>query len=326
MEGSPHSKSRALACQLGRECVNIAGLSGIGKKGLLSAAKLLSQEPLKYRSASLDLLETILLKMNGDFQRLVRICGTNLSNKARQQLEDIWKKHEKTLEFPTKNFPAGPQGHRPILGNQKEAHSFATDEFVEELPKLSLRDNLKKMAKPTGSSGRLETSSDDLVDGTPFSLSLAGLKNTVALGDPEPALDSTSNPDKSSLEQEENGNSGAAALLRARLLKIRERSKFEEPTNERFEGDISRKDVVDEPHPILNFDSKMDCIRLLLAQPPPISDNEPAVEDCLAVLRLLHAGMSGQHNPALGLDAEGYQALRRFISDHSNKVVDHLTR
>jgi hypothetical protein len=329
MEGSPHTKSRALACQICRECVEKAGLSGIGKKGLLSAAKLLSQEPLKYRSASLDLLETILLKMNGDFQRLVRICGTNLSDKARQQLEDIWKKHEKTLDY-SKNLSVATQVNRPISGNKKDTHSFGSripstaDEFFEELPKLSLRENLKDIAKPN--SRRLETTSDESVNGTPFSFSLAGFKHAAAPGDPEPALDRTSNPSKSSLEQEDNGNSGAAALLRARLLKIRERSKFEETSCDRYEGDISGMDVAEIQQPIEYFESKMECIRTLLAQPAPLSDNEPIVEDCVAALRILHAGMSGQHHPALGLEEAGYQALRQFISDNANDIVDHLTR
>merc|ERR1711957_257267 len=84
MERSAHGKARAMACQECAVCVEKVGLSGIGKKGVLIAAKSLSEETLsENRNLCIDLMVLVLARMNGDIQRLVRICGSNLSDKAR---------------------------------------------------------------------------------------------------------------------------------------------------------------------------------------------------------------------------------------------------
>jgi hypothetical protein len=82
-----------MACKECCVCVESLGLSGIGKKGVLVAAKSLSEEKLpENRNGLLDLMELILPRMNGDMQRFVRICGPNLSDKARVLIEERLKK------------------------------------------------------------------------------------------------------------------------------------------------------------------------------------------------------------------------------------------
>ena len=44
IERSPHAKARALACQICHDCVVNTGLNGCGKRGVIAAAKLLSEE------------------------------------------------------------------------------------------------------------------------------------------------------------------------------------------------------------------------------------------------------------------------------------------
>lgn len=93
IERASHAKARVLACRDCIRCVDQLGLSGIGKKGVLVAAKALSDETLpENRSACLDLMEAVLARMNGDIQRLARICGSNLSDKARRQVEERWNR------------------------------------------------------------------------------------------------------------------------------------------------------------------------------------------------------------------------------------------
>jgi hypothetical protein len=44
IERSPHAKARALACQICHDCIETIGLNGCGKKGVVAAAKLFSEE------------------------------------------------------------------------------------------------------------------------------------------------------------------------------------------------------------------------------------------------------------------------------------------
>jgi hypothetical protein len=93
IEGSSHAKARVMACKECSVCVEKIGLSGIGKKGVLVAAKSFSEEKFtENRNALLDLLELLLSRMNGDMQRFVRICGPSLSEKARNLIEERLKK------------------------------------------------------------------------------------------------------------------------------------------------------------------------------------------------------------------------------------------
>ena len=93
MEGSSHPKARLLAYQEGHACVEMIGLSGIGKRGVLAAAKQLSVEKVQEnKHAALDLLALILSKMNGDMNRFSRICGASLTPKSRSMIEERMKK------------------------------------------------------------------------------------------------------------------------------------------------------------------------------------------------------------------------------------------
>lgn len=44
IERSPHAKARGLACQICHECILLVGLNGCGKRGVIAAAKALSEE------------------------------------------------------------------------------------------------------------------------------------------------------------------------------------------------------------------------------------------------------------------------------------------
>lgn len=78
-----------------KTCIEIVGLNAIGKKGIIIVAKSLSAETLaENRAASLDIIEVVLKRMNGDVQKLFRVCGkSNISNKARDLVEERWAKH-----------------------------------------------------------------------------------------------------------------------------------------------------------------------------------------------------------------------------------------
>jgi hypothetical protein len=289
IEGSHHPKARLMACKQCRECVEKIGLSGIGKKGVLVAAKALSEEKLQEnRTALLDLVELLLAKMNGDMQRFTRICGSSLSEKARSLLEERVKKGGKdgVSHSSRSGIPAGPSasesGRRAsrLLNQTKATPSKQTDlgarstpkpppakynsdndsvsssAFRDELPALDLRAGLRDT--PSGHSGipRPSVSSSirptsqlhtDPIPSTLLSPTEADLEESAGLalddsyshGADETAerlsakanLFATSSAFQPSAPTttECSGPSasdslGAAASLRARLMKLRDRN------------------------------------------------------------------------------------------------------
>ena len=95
VEKSGTPKTRCLAMRECRTSIDYVGLNAIGKKGIILVAKSLSAESLaENRIASLDIFEAVLKRMNGDIQKLFRVCGkSNISRKARDLVEERWAKH-----------------------------------------------------------------------------------------------------------------------------------------------------------------------------------------------------------------------------------------
>jgi len=90
-----------------QSCVNICGLGGIGKRGIQITAKSLSDESIaENRAAFLDLIETVIAKMNGDIQKYFRVCGTSaLSDKAKEHIRERWSRHVKASGATNANAP-----------------------------------------------------------------------------------------------------------------------------------------------------------------------------------------------------------------------------
>ena len=96
IEASSHPKATLLATKECYGCVDKIGLSGIGKRGVIATAKALSEAKLiDNRTALLELMALVLSRMNGDMQRLTRICGSALSTKARDLIDEKVKKLDK---------------------------------------------------------------------------------------------------------------------------------------------------------------------------------------------------------------------------------------
>ena len=196
IDRSSHAKARLLACQLCLSCVDKSGLQGIGKRGVVATAKLLSEETIpENRSAALDLAEMILLKMGGDIQLLVRICGTNLNDKARQMLEERWQKREVT-HIPSVSSN-GLQSRSSDLTSTHEKKSPR-----HELPALTLRTNLQSS----------RVASQNVPENTDSVFGIHAFSSTT----------SNEPPNANCADQQSFGD---AASLRARLLEIRQNSK-----------------------------------------------------------------------------------------------------
>lgn len=285
MERTSHAKARVLCYHTAINCLENGGLAALGKKGVVVAARLLSEETIpENRAAALDLLEVVLSKMNGDMQRLARICGPNLEDKARQLLEERCAK---------KDTPVHPKAHTSIPESPRD-----------KLPSFSLRE------------GPRETSSRYAAATSPPAA--AGGHLQVAAGN-EP----------SSSVAHGNATTGGAADLRARLMKIREKSTAygsvaeEALLHESLDGatGVSPSRDVETV-----FNTGLAYLNEIVLVDALLSEEDSRLLECIDVLKRFHAALSKQQSPSAGLSVEDLVNLRDVVADHLNDTMESLSR
>jgi hypothetical protein len=314
IERSAHAKARVMACQIGLDCVEKTGLAGIGKKGVTSAAKLLSEETIpENRAAALDLMEVILSKMNGEIQRLARICGPNLSEKAREMVEERWQKRPP----PPKQIIRAPltdsRERDKSISSQSEAPRDDRSEnagsqsvyYEDQLPALSLRPPSGR-EMPTAYS-RAREADQDSSRTDPFAFSLTARAAPVA-----------------------ESSFGTAASLRARLLKIREKSSGPEESSEELETAlveaIQDAELVEETSPEAEFEKGLESIKVLVSKNTPLAEEDVDLLVCIETLKKFHAALSKQQKGNFGLSVQAFSALRQLIVENLSATIEHLTR
>ena len=387
IERTHQAKTRLLALHECCACVEKIGLSGLGKKGLLVVAKTLSEEALpENRAAALDLMEAVLSKMDGDVEKLINICGTNyLSDKAKALIEERWKKHSdihpsSSLHFSKRDDKGRRRSQIPAMRTVKvdapelskrspspitikADHSSAGDEVLrDELPSLKLRfdeGGSTFSMKPTESSALLmgpfafsfeppQQSSRQFESVEIFVEATKGASYTNKL--PLASIDELPSNEKAPLSQTD-GTDGAAASLRARLLRIREKqrevrveskpavsmssfqpslsppdSPLTEPTvalQTRPEGAQSGDSYVvsDIPYSVLRA-----SLEELLHTKIPVPEADPRLVSCTGALKKYHAAISSQPTAATDLSHTDFVALKQSISDNIVETVEDLTR
>lgn len=320
IESSPHARAKAQACQTCIGCIEKTGLAGLGKKGVLATAKMLSQDTTTHRVAALDLLESILSKMNGDITRLVRICGPNLNDKARQLLEDRWYKNQ-ARDNSFSHVSNGSPGHRIQPGSPHKtiAMSFNREErprdIFDELPRLSLRGSGKEPTKP---SPRKKLSEE--ISGEPYVFNFSVTKSASPSNMDLDPVETSSETALSYFNSTETEPSGAAAALRARLLKIREKGNaFGIVDPDVAEADNMTRNFV-------TFDDAFDNIRKLLKQPTPASENDPHVLACIESLKLIHASLSTDMFSTVDMSDAQLSDLRHSLAQNVDDTIGLIRR
>ncbi|CAB9516410.1 Cytoskeleton-associated protein 5 [Seminavis robusta] len=409
-------KARVSACHDCCMCVEHLGLSGIGKKGVLVAAKALSDETLsENRSACLDLMELVLSRMNGDIQRLAKICGSSLSEKARRLIEERWQRRKTSgavvptrqtedmgnsarrssrIPTPQKNTPAdkGPLGRSsPAIPSHKSNFAGPSpQELQDELPALVLRHKTTPNPSPakdvvnanphtsignntnylstfnasTDSMGFNFSMSSGLVESEskpsrPFTPTLPTISSQHT-GIPTPTTTSHLQVPRYHGDRE---SVGAAASLRARLLKIREKSKnppeltfattptangtpvaaagTPEPKKTPIAEDAPAESPVGLPQPkaifsppqslpspdqSTEFELGMRCIAGLLDAPTPLSESSKELDEGIECMKKFHAALSKQQNVVVGMSSEDLSMMRQSISDNVDEMIERLAR
>jgi hypothetical protein len=330
-------------------------------------------------------MEAALLKMDGDVEKLASICGsTYLSDKAKALVEERWKKisvarpysslHASKNDDRTRRrsqIPSTrtvgrtdapePNNASPSPKSMKVVHySSGSASLRDELPSLNLRLNER------GSSFAMEPAEATTQSMGPFAFSFdprhhslrhyesvdssfdatAGAPYANVL--PGASLDAL--PSKNS-DPSSSHTDGAAASLRARLLKIRENkreSKVEwrpalstssfppalsPPDSPLTEPGVANKssvvrDQVDDSgevsgNPYPNFRASLEE---LLHTKMPVPEADPRHVSCTDALKKYHAAISNQPTAAPDLSYTEFSALRQGISDNTIGTVECLTR
>jgi hypothetical protein len=305
IDRSAHVKAKVLACQFASECVDNAGLAAIGKKGLLGAAKFLSDEPSLHRNAALELLVRIASKMNNDVFKLSKLCGNSLSDKGRKLLED----RAKISKNPARS---------------EAAEAAATLNIASELPRLSLRQTspASKYALPNPG-----TTEEGAID----NLFVFSSKLSFESGDSYSNARSDDRP--SAVVQ---GSSSAAASLRARLMKIREKgvtgpvatSQMPEPTSKTVDsvGDFESSQASTTTRKIEPIQVHISCFRALLQRESPVKEDDAAVEKAIDSLRIFHNVLAGKDGALLNISKQESARFRDEIIEHANTSIDLVRR
>jgi hypothetical protein len=328
IESSPHAKAKAQACHTCLSCIEKTGLAGFGKKGVVAVARMLSQDTTMHRMAALELMESILSKMNGDIIRLARICGPSLSDKGQQLLEERWyKNHSKDVAHPfggngspgTRQNPASPQKFS-TFGFQKEEKQ---SDLVDELPRLSLRAAGKDQPRQ---SPRKMLSEETSHNNEPFAFSFsAGTIRSPSHADSEFA-DLSSGTAFRSFNATEVEPSGAAAALRARLLKIREKSQLPEIGNSASTVSFSMNNNEQEADAPIDVDAIIGNIEGLLTQTKPIGESDAHMSTCIDSLKIVHSAISRQMNTSVCQSRIQLDDCRERLLQNVNQTVELLRR
>lgn len=327
IERSTHAKARAMACHMCQECVELVGLSACGKRGVLATAKLLSEEKVpESKMAALDLMETILSRMNGDTQRLTRICGPNLSDKALDLVEEKWQKRGTTrtparMPKPECSSDDGPAPPHPSMGSPDGQPSL-----FDELPALSLRSGGHEPAqdRPAPAAAENAPSQSSTVFVFPRNAASSARKDG-SIVDSEVMVSSSNEPALSETLARET--LGTASSLRARLMRIREKTKAPVQALDTFHASgLPTSEAPIDATQTYTFEEEMNVIRSLVAKEGPLPENHPDLQACIDTVKRFHAALSNQQKTDVGMTAFGLSGLRESISGNIESTVEQLTR
>ena len=326
IDSSPHAKAKAQACHTCLSCIEKTGLAGFGKRGVVATARMLSLDTTMHRMAALELMELILSKMNGDIIRLARICGPSLSDKGQQLLEERWyKNHSKDVTHAsmtngspsTRQNPTSPQKFSAFALQKEEKQS----DLVDELPRLSLRAAGKDQPRQSPR----KALSEDTSNCEPFSFTFtAGTTSSPPQMESEFVVSSSGTAFRS-LNVSEVEPSGAAAALRARLLKIREKSKLPEIGTAVSTGNsiTSNDQGYDVP---IDIDAIIANIELLLKQSKPITEDDSNMANCIDSLKIVHSAISKQLNSSVSQSRIQLDDCRERLLQNVDQIIGLLRR
>jgi hypothetical protein len=247
-------------------------LSAIGKKGIIAVARSYSEETfVENKSLFLDLIGTIIIKMNGDVKKFMKLCGSAyLTSKARDSIEKRVAKKAKVEPSKSTKRPsrASISSRRSLAPPAPGSNNRDVKEYASPMKKE--RAHSKKAV-----SSRIVNDEND----GPFKFSYSASENNKGhIGHHEESTKATAHSGSTlshELSTKREANSGAAASLRQRLRQIRDRHQPEQyistsPIPPSVQFSSSRELSPTPPSPDTLLRSIMEDIDNLLSQPIPL--------------------------------------------------------
>lgn len=325
IENASNSKTRVIAARECRRSVEKCGLSGIGKKGIQTTARILSEEHIaENKVAYLDLIETIVSKMNGDVQKYAKICGSsNLSIKAKEMVDSRMKKvGEHSSQAPRRQSLRPKSVTRRSISTSSGLtarsipNSVNTGDSLDEKPSLKLEIGNHAIPNSKGYEHEITVPNGDATG--PFTFSFNKPAENASTGGSPSSY-------KGMLSEEyvtkRDATSGAAASLRERLQQIRDKNKSEREETLRFHS--SQRTPSEQEH---LFYSIMDDVDNLLNQPTPLGQDNKLTSIALVGLRKLHASLTAGTSQNTNTDPAVLQELRKIVKSKVSFCVEKLTR
>lgn len=346
-----YAKAKAVAIRELQRCVEISGIDGIGKRGLTSTAKILSEEQVvEIKNALLDLIETAVQKMDSDIQKYLKICTSSyLSSNARDLILERVARH---------GIGKGQSEAVQVNDRPSSTKRSAINEKTDGMLALKLNLGLKSNVTPM---------TETAVDG-PFTFSFQSKLNPAINGDDKAKSLSLSYastpstretllvPDASSFKSQRSSSvvtsdssaAGAAASLRERLKQIRDKHRLgsqiavashdhEEDFVESLpkQEPLSTSSLVSIPsviqkNPLVTeksiFLTIIESVDKLLFEPIPlIPSNSRYFPVALDGLRRIHASLTSTSNGPTNQSAE-LEKLKLEIVANMPMCVERLAR
>jgi len=354
IEKTGNAKSRVVAIRELQRCVELIGLPGIGKKGIVNSAKILSDEHLSETKMSLlDLIEVIVIKMNGEVQKYIKFCGaTNLSEKARELVLERMSKHgvNKSGLLDTRRqstalhtnrlsvaFPSDIQAHQssreksaleliPPFNLKLGGEQYDYKATVEGTPASVEEGPFMFSYRPKFGSNSLVTDAKNssVAEKSPQARfdAIAALRGFEKISVPTDRIDGTSIQHEESAPLATTSTAaGAAASLRERLKLIRDKHRLVSQLPSAADPSTIDSDPRSTPlnRILLNLDS-------LLSQHVPLSENDQTFSAALEGLREIHACLTAGSSHNTSMDLSDLKLLRKEAELCMPMCVERLAR
>jgi hypothetical protein len=254
------------------------GISFVGKRGVLSIAKALSDESIpENKGVLLEVIQSILIKMNGDIQKLVRLCDRNLSDRARHLIEERWAKMDRKEPFSEPQEIDSDRISVPVSELRVESDAVG----IEGISAVSARKTSNTASQAAG-------------------------------------------VDASAHEVRVSSAVGTAAVLRARLLKVRERGKDTENDHVVKVGSTPGEPLEMSGREL--FNRGIDTIQSLVSVRHPLEDTHPRLLATVECLKQFHAALSKQQAHGINLSTVQLFQLREQLMLQLHVATKHVTR
>jgi hypothetical protein len=245
----------------------------------------------------------ILAKMNGDIQRLSRICGPALSMKATSELEEKWKKRDFTVTSPSPH----PKSHKFTKSVNYDENGLNISE-----DRQSIRDELPSFR----------------LDADPPLATSRDYKGMVTLSETQKVevgdhSEGTEYYDAKEHSETPGKLDGTAASLRMRLLQIKGKGNC---SDQDAPISSSRQILPETMNARSGSAEELSTLKYLLKRKVPLPEHDEDLIASIEALKRIHAALANQSATNGHNSDDGLLRFRESMAAKIDELVDLLTQ